>query len=775
MSSFDREMAVAYGDSCQAKKWSNKTITFSDLCERLQTTVRTTESAEEYAKMTKLQRGRIKDKGCFVGGQLRGGSRKRGNVIVRSMLTMDSDDAPKGFIEQYSQQGINASCIYTTHGHLPDKPRVRIIVPLKRDVTPEEYVALARFFASDWGIDGFDVCSYRVHQPMFWPTTPANGEFLCKVTEGEWLDPDEVLAKHPDWQDCSTLPTSSKESMVQTQVGKKQQDPLAKEGIIGAFCRAYNIREAIDTFLSDVYEPCDHTDDAYTYVKGSTVAGLKIYDDKFAYSYHATDPASGKECNAFDLVRLHKFGEMEDKASVTAMMDFARKDSRVKEELLESRRREAESDFANWEDGLELDKKGNVCNTLKNLLLILQKAPELQGICFNRLADNMEIKGEVPWKHPSRFWRDADDAQLTCYVESAYGTFSKRNYDLAVVKVADDRSYHPVLEYLDSLPEWDGIRRVDSLFIDYLGAADNDYVRVVTRKILCAAIMRVRHPGIKFDPMLVFNGPQGIGKSTLVARLGGEWYSDSLSMSDMNDKTAAEKLQGYWIIEISELAGLRKAEIDKIKSFVSRQDDKYRASFGRRVSPHPRQSVFFGTTNAENGFLRDTTGNRRYWPVKTPGSRQKHPWDISDEEVRQIWAEAVTYAESGERLELPAGIEAMARKEQREAMEGDDREGLVREYLDTLLPTSWDTMNVYQRREYMENPSSPVNPAGVVKRQTVCNMAIWCECFGRRKEEMRPADSYAITAIMVKIEGWEKDGRQRFLIYGLQRCYRRMD
>ncbi|WKB37226.1 virulence-associated E family protein [Terrilactibacillus sp. S3-3] len=159
--------------------------------------------------------------------------------------------------------------------------------------------------------------------------------------------------------------------------------------------------------------------------------------------------------------------------------------------------------------------------------------------------------------------------------------------------------------------------------MDYLGASDNPYVRAVTRKTLCAAIARVLTPGIKFDSMLVLNGPQGAGKSTLIAKLGGDWFSDSLSLSDTKDKTAAEKLQGYWILEIGELAGLKKAEVETLRSFLSRQNDIYRASFGRRATPHLRQCVFFGTTNAEKGYLRDTTGNRRFWPVKTPGNGTK--------------------------------------------------------------------------------------------------------------------------------------------------------
>lgn len=431
--------------------------------------------------------------------------------------------------------------------------------------------------------------------------------------------------------------------------------------------------------------------------------------------------------------------------------------------------------YGSWEDSLQRGKKGAILNTLHNLTLIIQNDENLKAIVFNQLADGMEIKGEVPWKHPARFWRDADDAQLICYVDEKYGTFSARNYDIAVTKVADDRSYHPIHEMFDSLPEWDKIPRVETLLIDYLGAEDNDYVRAVTRKALCAAYMRVYQPGIKFDYLIVLNGEQGIGKSTLIAKLGMDWYSDSLNLSDMNDKTAAEKLQGYWILEIGELAGMKKADIDKVKAFISRQDDKYRASFGRRVTPHPRQCIFFGTTNSENGFLRDITGNRRFWNVKVSGNGKYKPWELTDEAVKQVWAETAVLAKLGEPLYLDAALESKAKEEQREAMEQDEREGLVREYLEILLPQNWDSMDIYSRRDYFRDADDPTRPQGTIKRDTISNIEIWCECFGKPKEDIKSFDSYAISAIMARIDGWERQNRpRRIAVYGLQRVYTRV-
>jgi len=272
--------------------------------------------------------------------------------------------------------------------------------------------------------------------------------------------------------------------------------------------------------------------------------------------------------------------------------------------------------------------------------------------------------------------------------------------------------------------------------------------------------------------MLVLNGPQGIGKSTLISKLGGEWYTDSVSITDMNDKTAAEKLQGHWIIEIGELAGMKKADIDKVKAFVSRQDDKYRASFGRRVTPHPRQSVFFGTTNSEKGYLRDITGNRRFWTVKIPGSNDKQSWQLTDEDIWQIWAEALVYYKAGERLYLPANLEADARVEQLEALEIDDREGFVREYLDTPLPENWADLDLPMRLEYLDRSLFAENLEGKVRRTNVSNIEVWVECFRKSRHDIKRQDSYDISSIMTKIGGWAVSPKKtRTKLYGPQQFW----
>ena len=773
-------MKIAVGNSRMDKKWKNQDISWADLCARCGSTIRTTETVEEYRKLKKGQQDGIKDVGGFVGGHLREGRRKNGMVLCRSLLTLDMDYGTPDIWDEITLFHDFKCCAYSTHKHTPEHPRLRLLIPLKREISEEEYPAVARMVAKEIGIDLFDDTTYEASRLMYWPSTSSNGEFFYKVQDGTELDPDEYLSRYDDWHDASTWPVSSRQSEVVQHSIAQQADPLTKPGVVGAFCRAYTVEEAIDAFLSDVYAP-SAMNGRYDYIPADSSAGVIVYDGKFAYSHHATDPVCGRLLNAFDLVRLHRFRDLDDKCapdtapgklpSFQAMSDFALKDEKVKAVFAEERKAQANEEFSDedWQKALELDKAGKVKNTLQNLTVILMNDPLLKPLVFNQLLDGMEIKGDVPWRHPSKFWRDADDAQLISYVDSHYGTFSARNYDIAVAKVTDDRSYHPIREFIENLPEWDKVPRVDTLLIDYLGADDNEYVRAVTRKTLCAAIKRVLYPGCKFDSMLVLNGPQGVGKSTLIAKLAGEWFSDSLNLGDTKDKTAAEKLQGYWILEIGELAGLKKAEVETLRSFLSRQNDIYRAAFGKRATPHLRQCVFFGTTNAESGYLRDTTGNRRFWPVKTPGTGIKHSWDLTPELICQIWAETLVYVKQGEKLYLSAELEALSKAEQREAMESDEREGLVRLYLDTLLPEDWDGMDIFERRNFLTaSDFGDIKKAGTVKRTQVSNMEIWCECFGKERANIRRTDSNELTAILARL-GWKRlDSKVRIPLYGPQ-------
>lgn len=781
-------MKIAYGNSRMDKKWKNTDISWEDFCFRVKTTQRTTETVEEYRKMRKGGQDSIKDVGGFVGGHLKDGRRKKGNVLSRSMLTLDMDYGTSTIWEEISTFFPYQCCIYSTHKHTPENPRLRLIIPLFRDVGEEEYAAVSRMVAKEIGIDLFDDTTYEPERLMYWPSTSRNGIFVYEEKDGSILDPDEFLNKYDDWRDTSTWPVSSRQSEVLDRSLKEQADPLSKEGVIGTFCRSYSVSTAIDTFLKDIYEPSAMTG-RYDYIPADSSAGVILYDDKFAYSHHATDPASGRLLNAFDLVRIHRFGHLDDRATESTppsklpsfinMCEFATQDDKVKAQFTKERMEQATIDFTedNWQTALELDKQGKIKDTLDNIVLIIRNDSELESIAFNKHRDGIDARDGLPWEQMKGGWNDSDNAALKVYLSNKYGIYSPTKTKDAILAVAAERSYHPIKEYLDHLPEWDGTDRVETLLIDYFNATDNSYTRAVTRKMMVAAVARIVHPGTKFDSVLILNGPQGIGKSTFFAKLAGDWFSDSLTLTDMKDKAGPEKLQGYWILELGELAGMRKTDVEVVKSFISRSDDKYRASYGVNVESHPRQCIIVGSTNAESGFLRDITGNRRFWPVRISGDGKRKAWQMSVYDVEQIWAETLVLYAKGEKLYLEGSDVELATNEQADAMESDEREGLVRTYLDTLLPDDWNVLSLYERRNYLNGSEfGGESRVGTVERTLVCNMEIWCECFGRDASAMKPADSYAIAGIMKKINGWNKyqgnkNGTSNFPIYGRQRCY----
>ena len=781
-------MKVSVGNSRMDKKWNLVDMSLEDFRARIFSTHKTAETMEQYRKLPKAQRDEIKDIGGFVLGSLKGGRRRKDCVLSRSGLSLDMDYASPDVMDQVEMFFSFRCFFYSTHQHTPEHPRLRLIIPLSRDVTPDEYIAISRKVAEEIGIEQFDDSTYEPSRLMYWPSTSSDGVFVCREIQGDLLDPDTVLAKYKDWRNTAEWPVSQRQQTIVQREVKKQADPLEKGGTVGAFCRAYSITSAIETFLPDVYKH-SAMHGRFDYIPADSHAGVVLYDDRFAYSHHATDPVCGRLLNAFDMVRLHKFGDLDARAadgtepsklpSFKAMQEFAVQDPKVKGQLAKERQAAAAADFnaesdPDWQTTLELDRHGNVKDSLTNIATIIRFDPNLQSIVFNEFKGVLDVVGDLPWKQVRPGWNDADIANAKLYFEKVYGIWSPVKFkDALLAVVSSERRYHPVKEYLSAL-KWDGKERIDTLLVDYMGAEDTPYVRAVTRKMLCAAVARIYEPGIKFDSMLVLNGPQGMGKSTFYAILGKQWFSDSLSIADMRDKTAAEKLQGYWILEIAEMNGIKKVDVETVKSFLSRTDDKFRQAYGTVVESHPRTNIIVGSSNSESGFLRDVTGNRRFWPVNVSGRGAHHPWELT--EVDQVWAEAIERYHAGEELFLKGSVAEEAYLRQQEAMESDDREGLVQDYLDRLLPSDWDGMDLYQRRSFLGGSefSGPV-ATGTVRRERVCTMEIWCECFCKERQNLKRTDSYEIEGILTKI-GWSvttanKHGKTRFPLYGPQRTF----
>lgn len=789
----DGTITIAVGRSRKETNWKNRQMFWSDLAEKLSQTTRTSETLEEYRKMKKSERDEIKDVGGFVGGTLSGGRRKADAVAWRQLLTLDADHVKGDFWASIETMFDHACLIYSTHSHTPQNPRFRLVIPLSRPITADEYQAVARRVAGDLGIDFFDDSTFEAHRLMYWPSTSKDGEFIFRLQDAEWLNPDDVLARYEDWRDPSYWPESSRVKQRRERMADKQGDPHEKPGMVGAFCRTYTIEQAIERFLSDIYKK--EKDNRYTYIPGSTSGGLVVYQDgKFAYSHHGTDPVGGKLVNSFDLVRIHKFGIRDEDVkegtpvnrlpSYLAMQEFAAKDANVKKQLALEKIEEVKQDFesvkviaennSEWLKTLERHPKtGVISSTRNNALIILENDPNLKGkIVFNEFTHRPYILDDLPWENAKKGqnWSDNDESALFHYLESVYGIDSPGKVRDALGVIMKRHRYHPVREYLNGL-EWDGIDRLDTLLIDYLGAEDCEYVRAVTRKALTAAVKRIYEPGAKFDYMLTLIGPQGVGKSYILNKLGGEWFSDSLT--GVQGKEAYEQLQGAWIIEMGELTATRRADNEAIKHFLTKRVDSYRVAYGRQVTDFPRQCIFVGTTN-DYQFLKDRTGNRRFWPVEVHVQEPKlNLWrELTKAEIDQVWAEAKERYHEGEKLYLTGSLEEEAKRRQELHREETPMLGIIKEYLEKPLPIDWNNWDINRRRMYL-NEEFEGYDGETMKRDKVCALEIWVEVFNGDRNNFRAVDARNINDIMREIPGWERSKSTiRFgKIYGTQRGY----
>lgn len=382
-------------------------------------------------------------------------------------------------------------------------------------------------------------------------------------------------------------------------------------------------------------------------------------------------------------------------------------------------------------------------------------------LAYDAFGNTEVIRKPLPWRNrerPNRSyepWLSEDDDRRDHWFAKTYTIKSAVTIKKAFTEVTRRNRFHPIKAYIER-SEWDGVKRAERVFIDYLGADDAHYVKSVTRKMLLAAVKRLYEPGCKFDHMLVLVGPQGAGKSSLLAKLGREWFSDSLRTFE--NKEAGEHLQSGWIFEIGELSAMKRSEVEEVKAFLSKTEDRYRVAYDRQVSEFPRKCVFFGTTNTRD-FLRDATGNRRFWPVEVdPLRAQKSHWEhFTDFEVGQVWAEVLTWLKAGESLELDHLARMEAERQQAAHMESDSRDGIIQEWLETPIEDEWAT----------EPPEQ--------LRQRVCAAQIWAECLHNRNA-IRPWEAKEICDIMRRMPGWrELSGRIRVPGYGKQTTFERIE
>lgn len=795
----DRKITISAGASRRATLWTAQTLLVSELWEKLKTPARGTETLAEYMSLKKAQQDELKDVGGFMGGTLNGPRRKANNVTGRDIITLDLDNIPAGGTDDVLRRvgGLGCGyCVYSTRKHQPAAPRLRILLPMDRTVTADEYEPIARKMGELIGLEFADPTTFEVSRLMYWPSCCKDSQYVYLFEDKPLLSADGVLGLYANWRDMTTWPALPGQQVF-TKLAVKQGDPEAKNGVVGAFCRTYDIYRAMDELLPGIYEPVDNMPGRYTYIGGSTTGGAVLYENgKFLYSHHATDPCSGKLVNAFDLVRLHKYGEKDDTAaagsptnrlpSYIAMCEFACGLADVAGLINKERYESAVKDFdgitadeseepENWMLLLEKNAQtGAVKATIDNVRIILEHDPLLKGkFALNEFAGRGEVLGSLPWdkREKRRLWDDNDNQGLYWYLERVYKISGNGKVDGALSLHSNAHAFNDVKDYLKGLQgKWDGVPRLDSLFIDYLGAKDTAYNRAITRKVFVAAVARAMTPGCKYDNMVILAGPQGIGKSTLLDKMSRGWFNDSIRTFE--GKEASELLQGVWLVEVSELDAFRRTDVSRIKQFLSLRADRFRAAYGRNVKELPRTCIFFGTTNTAE-YLQDTTGNRRFWPIDTGEQRHtKSVWRDLDPEIDQLWAEAYVRWQAGEPLYLTGAIEEAAKAKQEEHREASSREGIVREFMERPVPDDWSKWPLDKRRMFWGGVTMGSDSPHLVPRDRICALEVWCEAFGGSIKEMKNTDTRELNAIMAATPGWQKSVcTLHFGPYGTQRGF----
>ena len=315
-----------------------------------------------------------------------------------------------------------------------------------------------------------------------------------------------------------------------------------------------------------------------------------------------------------------------------------------------------------WETRQNGERKHTLGNTLN--FFLLEDSPFYDCLQFNLFSKQIEFKRPMPWHtfHSGDLtWTDADAVNIAYWLSSVkqYNIHSNMVHDAALV-ISKAESYHPIKRYLEAL-KWDGVPRLDSWLSTYCKAEDNEYTRAIGMKVLVAAVARIYNPGVTFQYMLVLEGAQGLGKSAVCKIMGGDYYGEIFM--DVFNKDVIDIMHGKWVIELAEMQALGKTTVEAMKGFLSRDIDRARLAYARNAENFPRQCIFIGTVNPDGaGYLKDTTGNRRYWVVSVGRVNRK----ALTKDRNQIFAEAVERYKNGEKLYLDKDkLESMAVQEQR--------------------------------------------------------------------------------------------------------------
>ena len=756
----ERTYAVAIAPRKDSRTWSQEEIRFSDLVEWA-------ESPADH-----------KECGNYLMGTLRGGRRTKNTIVSRSAVQLDADRATEETWDAISDLGV-LGLVHTTFSSAPDELRLRVVLPLDREVTPDEYVHIVAVLIDRLGKDAFDPGSLQPERYMFRPAVADEhrGWYRYEVLDGPEISADDLLADFTE--DLSTLPAP--------RPSKNKRDPREIDGTIGAFNRAYSIAEAVEQF-GIPYEPAG--EGRWHLVGARAGAGIHEVTPDLVYSHHAGDPAYGQTLSAFDLVRVHLYGILDEDAkpgtpinklpSTTAALERLANDPKVVGEIVGD-------DFATIPDADPDDptapaptrawimdlvrnpRSGEVRDVVGNWDLISENDPVFRGLFWDELDLSVKTDRDLPWRSIERgeIFTATDRAALALHIERSYGIRPGRMLlDDLVNVVANRRPVNPVREYLEGL-EWDGVPRLEE---SLPGVRPTEYTRLVARKCLTAAVARIFEPGIKWDYSLIIYGTEGRGKTFWVDRMARGWNA---ALGDIHSKDTLLTLQRSWIVTSDEGFSMKKSDADSLKEFLTRTTDVFRLPYEREVMAYPRHCVIWGTTN-DPTFLRRQEGNRRYLIVHSEDRVDFGA--LTDDYVDQVWAEAVSLYRAGEELFLDEEGSAIAAAAREAYIEEDSLTGIIQEWLDQPVPENWDEMGAEERALWRMESADGIGPKGTRKITQTCSTQIWVECLGRPIGDRRRADLLDIASSLRSLPGWRPvPGRTRVPIYGPQQVYERVE
>ena len=378
---------------------------------------------------------------------------------------------------------------------------------------------------------------------------------------------------------------------------------------------------------------------------------------------------------------------------------------------------------------LEGTQKGGVKNSIKNCLTVFQRDPLLRGaVSYNILSERVDIVKPLGWERTSATLTDMDMKYLLLYLEEHYGLTSEKKVENAIQIVANENRYHPVRDYLNSL-QWDGTERIRYALHHFLGADTDEYTFEALKLFMMGAIRRVFQPGSKFEVMLCLVGGQGAGKSTFFRLLAvkDEWFSDDLKKLD--DENVYRKLQGHWIIEMSEMIATANARsIEEIKSFLSRQKETYKVPYETHPADRLRQCVFGGSSNTMDFLPLDRSGNRRFLPIMVhPENAEIHI--LEDEAasrafIDMMWAEVMfIYQNFPVKLTLSKDMDKELKELQKQFMPEDTKAGLIQSFLDNFKGTQVCSKLIYA--EALNHPFDEPKQWEIREINEIMNNWLW--------------------------------------------------